>query len=557
MPTERPVISSAKRIGLCTLVSRVTGLIRDMLLVQTFGLSWVQDAFNYAFQFPNLFRRLFGEGAVAAAFVPTFTKTIEQEGREPAWRLLARTLALLTVTLIAVILLIEAVLLAVWLWARPADPLEADARRLLLALTALMLPFMLSICVLAMFSAILNCVGSFVPAALTPLVLNFGMIAGITLLGPALSNTELDVQVFGVAISVVVAGVVQLALIVPVLRANGVRLGWRFEPRDPAVRRVLTLMAPVALGQGILVFGVFIDAQLCAVLTRVHDGPAVKHWFGGTFAYPLEEGALSAITVAQRLYQFPLGVLAVSIATAALPMFSRLAAREDWSRWSREIRSALRMTVFAGLLAGGMMIVLAEPIIRLLFEYKNFTPADTARSARVLVCYGFGMWAFCGQHIILRGFYSLGDVRTPLRISCVLIPINIATSLALLWVDSVREAAFGISTAITSSAAVLVGIWILQRRTQARIVDASLLGALARMVLIAVTSTVVVSLGRAALLRCFPEAAAPAVTWRAIDTLGSLAAGCGLYLLLAWVFRLRETRLLLHPTRAIAASEPE
>lgn len=550
MPEHRPVISTAKLIAGCTLTSRVTGLIRDMLLVHTFGLTWALDSFNYAFQLPNLFRRLFGEGALAAVFVPTFTRTLETEGRPSAWRLLARTLALLCVAILVVILAIEAIILAIWL----LSPGGAE-REVILALTALMLPFMLTICVVALFSSILNCLGSFVPAALTPVVLNVVMIAGIVWLAPAIGGNDPQRQIFGVAISVLVAGVLQLVLLTPVLRGKGVALGWSLQVRDPHVRKMLRMMVPVLLGQGVLLFGTFLDAQICALLTHVADGPTTTSLFGRSVAYPLEEGALSTITVAQRLYQFPLGVLGISLAVAALPTFSRLAARENWTAWTGEVTGSLRLAMFTGLLTGGLMVVLAEPIVRLLFEYRRFAPADTARAARVLTFYGLGMWAFYAQHIVLRGFYSVGDVRTPVKISCVLVPVNVAISLVLIWFESIREAAFAISTTITSTLTVLVSVFLLQRRVGARLIDSSMLWALARMLIAAVGSALLVAWLRPQWISALESAIEMTVVRRGIDTLGALALGCGVCLALGTLLGLPETRLLLRYRRPAGTQE--
>jgi len=543
MSSARSVVSSAKLIALCTLLSRVTGLIRDILLARAFGLGWVQDAFVYAFAFPNLFRRLFGEGAMAPAFVPTFTRTLEQDGRDAAWRLLAHTLALLTVAVTVVIAIVLVIIGVAWV-AAPADPAQAEPRRLLLGLTALMLPFMLSICVLALLSSILNCVGSFVPAALAPILLNVGMIAGVAWLAPALFPGRPTRQVYVVAGSVLAAGVLQVACLLPALRRHGVPLGWRLSTRDPAVRHMLRLLVPVALGQGVLAFGVFLDQQLCTMLTHVPGGPAAAHWLGVTFAYPLSEGALSAVSYAQRLYQFPLGVLVISLATAALPAFARHAARGEWTPWLTEVRQSLRLAVFEGVLAGTLMIVLAEPITRLLFERGRFTPDDTARTAHVLVYYGLGLWAFCAQHIVTRAFYSLGDVQTPLRISVVLLPANFALSLALVWRPEVREAAFAVSSTVTSSAAVIAGLLILRRRRGTAVVDRATLLALAKMVWLAlVTAAVLLPISAVASARL--AGVRPVLLGRALETLGPLALGTGVFLAGAYALRLNELTLLL------------
>ena len=546
MVAQRSVVSSAKAIAVCTLVSRVTGLARDILLAQAFGLGWVQDAFSYAFAFPNLFRRLFGEGAMAPVFVPTFTKTLETEGHAPAWRLLARTLALLTVTLTVVIAAVLAIIAGLWFFFPPA-PEKVASRELLLALTALMLPFMLSICVLALLSAILNCLGSFVPAALAPIILNVGMIAGIAWAAPRLYPGQPARQVYVVALSVLVAGILQLVFILPALRASGVTLGWRWEPSDPTVKRMLRLLAPVALGQGILTFGVFFDAQVCTMLSHVKDTPETVSVLGWTFRYPLTEGALSAVTYAQRLYQFPLGVLVISLATAALPAFSRSAARQDWPAWTADVRQTLRLAVFEGLLAGVMMILLAEPITRLLFERGRFTPEHTGRTAYVLIWYGFGLWAFCAQHIVLRAFYSLGDVRTPLVISALLLPVNAALNVWLLWIEGIREAGFAIGSAITFAVSVLAGLVLLRRRIGTRLLDGSTLTALVRMVA-AAAATALVLWGISKWQPTLFTQAGAGEARRAAETLGLLAAGSAVFLAAAWAMRLPEVGLLL-PSR--------
>jgi putative peptidoglycan lipid II flippase len=543
MAAARSVISSAKLIAVCTLLSRVTGLARDILLARAFGLDWIQDAFTYAFQIPNLFRRLFGEGALAAAFVPTFTRTLEHDGRDAAWRLLARTLALLSVVISGVIVVIGLILLAVWQLV-PVDPESAAARQLLLSLTAIMLPFMLTICVVALFSSILNCVGSFVPAALTPVLMNISMIVALGWLAPTLHPGAPRAEVYIVALAVVVAGVVQILYLLPVLRAHGVQLGWRLDTRDPAVKRLLTLVVPVLLGQGVLAFGVYLDAQICILLTHKIGGPETFHLFGWEIRYPLTEGALSAVTYAQRLYQFPLGVLVLSLATAALPAFSRIASRGDWPAWSREVRGTLGLAVFEGILAGAMMITLAEPMMRFLFEYGRFTAAHSERAGTVLVYYGVGLWAYCAQHIVLRAFYSMGDVRTPLRISATLLPITVALNLALVWVPAIREAAFALSSILTASVAVVVGLVIVQRRVAQPLLNAGLLSDVARMLLAGGAAAAVVLLLRSpwtALARGVPGT----VLSRGVETLGLLAIGGTTYVLAAWILRLPELRLLL------------
>ncbi|MEP0846258.1 MAG: murein biosynthesis integral membrane protein MurJ [Phycisphaerae bacterium] len=545
MSGSRHVITSAKLIAVCTLVSRVTGMLRDMLLLHLFGLTWVADAFNYGFQFPNLFRRLFGEGALAAVFVPRFTNTLESEGKESAWRLLARTRALLVTVLIGLVVALELVLLCVWLATPRDDAARAQDTFLLLALTAVMLPFVLSVCVTALLGSILNCLGSFVPAALAPIVLNVGMIAAIWA-APASASREQAALI--VALSVPLAGLFQLGLLAPALRAHGVRLGWELNTRDEHVRRMIALMGPVAIGQGALLLSTFLDVQVCALLTQVSPDAPRGSFLGLTFDYPLKAGALSAVSVAQRLYQFPLGVLVISLATAALPAFSRLAVRAEWPAWAEEVRRTFRVATLEGVLAGAMMLVLAEPIVRLLFEYGNFMPADTSRAAYVLQWYGAGMWAFCVQHIVQRGFYSVGDVRTPVYISCTLLPINFFLSLFLLWIDGIREAAFAISSSLTSALSVVIGLACLRRHARAPLLDAATIRTLVRIVFAAIVAAAAVHALRAG-CRFLPPELTTSLAGRAIETLGGLAVGTATYAGAAWLFGVREVDLLLRTGR--------
>ena len=546
MSQHRPVVTSARLIAICTLISRVTGMARDMLLSQTFGLSGVFDAFNYAFQIPNLFRRLFGEGALAAAFVPVFTRTLENDGREAAWRLMARVLALLSIALLVLIGIVQTLLLLVWIYGPQSTPEELETRRLLLSLTAWMTPFMLTICIVALFSSVLNCVGSFVPAALMPIVLNAAMVVGIVVVGPLIGDpSDLENRVYGVAWMVLAAGVLQVLILIPVLRAHGARIGWRLDTRDPNVRRVLALMVPVLLGQGVLVLGPFLDSQLCWLLSRIEDGSRGGSVLGITFDYPLREGALSALTNAQRLYQFPLGVLAISLAIAVLPLLTRLANRDDWGQWREEFSRTLRLSMFAGLLSGALMVVWSAPIVRLLFEYRRFDAGDTLRVAAVMGWYGLGLWAFCAQHIVIRGFYSLGDVRTPLAISCALLPANLVLSFVLVWLPGVRESAFAISGIITSTITVVLGMWLLQRRTGVALLTPELGGVALRMLLAAV--------GGAALLHfvagpwCAALANSLGTAWwtRAIETLLGLGVGAAAILIVAAALGLPEPRMWL------------
>lgn len=472
MANNARLFGSARLITICTLASRVTGLVRDIVLNRAYGQGGVQDAFNYGFLIPNLFRRLFGEGALSAVFVPVFTDVLDSRGRPVAWLLLGRVTGLMAVALAILTIVVEGIVLAVW-------GFSLSDRSLHIGLTAVMAPFMIGICVLALFSSILNCLNHFSTPALLPIVLNVMIIAGIALVGPMLGG-ELDRQVYGTAFCVLAAGIIQLAIILPVLRRHGVRFRPTLDTRDPDVRRILRTFLPILIGQGVLLFNAFFDFQICTYLTGPTDGASNGSFFGSSFEYPLEAGALSAVANAQRLYQFPLGVLAIALATAALPMFSRHASRGEVEGLRTSVSQALRLALYEGLPSGLIMMVLASPIVSLLFEHGRFGPDQTARAAYVLQFYGIGMWAFCAQHILLRAFYSLKDTLTPMWISCGLVILNWSLNLTLVW--SLRESAFAISTSVTAVLHVVISVWFLRRRMGGRMGATEIAGSVARIV---------------------------------------------------------------------------
>jgi putative peptidoglycan lipid II flippase len=542
MSRDRSVVSSAVVLGVCTLLSRVTGFVRDMLVNSHFGLTSVADSFWFAFTIPNLLRRLFAEGAIAAVFVPPFTKKLARSQKAEAWRLLARTLALQTLALSVIIALIELALLAIW-WFAPGGPEVRAERGLVLLLTAIMQPYTLTVCVTALFASILNCVGSFAPAGIVSAILNVGMIVGLYAAKGLSDHTETQAAI--IAASVVVSGVAQILFLVPSLRAKEVSIGWELNTSDPDVRAMLTSFVPVVFGQGALLLGTLLDNVICWGFRSTERTGPIANWFGVTFTLPLDEGALATLNIAQRLYQFPLGVAAISLAIAALPKLSRLLAHSDWDGWSRELRSALRLSLFVGLLSGVLLIVMGDSFFRLLFERGRVGPEGTARAAPVIAAYGWGMWAFCAQQIVLRGFYSRDDVRTPLRMSLLLVPLNSIISFALIWHPAVREAAFGWASTVTSSLGVIFGLIFLRRGAGAGVVNREFAGAAARMLIASIAAAVAVAYVTPMALARGREWLSSETAARVGETLIGISAGVLVYLAAGALLRLPEPGMLV------------
>jgi putative peptidoglycan lipid II flippase len=465
MPKEQNIKSHLHRsrlVSAVTLISRFSGLARDMLLAGWLGNNWIQDRFNYGFRIPNLFRNLLGEGALSAAFVPILSEKLNSPDRTGAYKLFSVVATVLAAILILLTALIVLLIAGIFLWKRHSPD---QALFLGLGLTAVMVPYMIFVCLVALFSALLNCLDRFGLPAFMSVVLNLFQIAALIVAPTALKSVwpEAQQQIYAVAISVVLAGVVQLWMMIRAARRVGVTWHFHLDLRHPDLRRMAMTAGPIFIGLSILQFGTWLDDQIILSLSSTLDEKSFSV-LGRTIDYPLMEGALSAVNQARRLYQFPLGVLAVSLATVAFPMFSRLAAQKDYAALSGSITHALRLAIFEALPSTVGLIVLAPLIVRVIFERGRFTPEDTVQTAHVLRFYCLGLWAYCSQQIVLRAFYSLSDTMTPLKIMAKTITLAIVMNVALLWLPGLRAGVFGLSTSVMVSLNVIILGVILSRR---------------------------------------------------------------------------------------------
>lgn len=446
MPHEdhRRLISGARVVSLGTLTSRVLGMLRDMTTAALLGLSagGVMDAFVIGFRIPNMFRRLFGEGALTASYLPVLTKSLDQD-RKSAWQLASVSFLLLAVVLAAVVVVSEGVCLGVLSYT--AD----DSRVSLVAgLTAVMLPYLFFICLAAHLSATLHALGHFAAPALVPVILNVCWLTAAWLVAPWLADDKPS-QAFVLAAAVLVAGVLQLAFQVPVVRALGVRFDYDWAASRRALGEIVRGMGPTMLGLAVTQVNTFLDSMLAWGLSAPPGSPADLTGLTGSLPYPLEAGATAAIYYGERLYQFPLGVLGLAVATAIFPLLSRHAARGMHERLGADLTVGLRLVLFLSLPAAAGLVILAEPIARVLFERGAFTPSDTVRTARMIACYGVGVCAYCALPVAIRGYYAMGDRLTPVRIGMVTIALNLTLNLFLVW--PLAEAGLAISTAICAA----------------------------------------------------------------------------------------------------------
>ena len=447
--------SAAKLVAGITVISRVFGMLRDMAIT-SLGASRYTDAFGFAFQIPNLFRRLFGEGALASVFVPVFTDTNERSDFEKASKLLANAMALLAVFLLVVMIIVQTGFIIVALMPGPGD------RKLLMTLAAIMLPYMVTVCLLALGSAALNCRGHFAFPAAAPIIFNIVGIAAAWWIAPRL-RSNLSGQLIIVAIGVVAAGVIQLIAVLWLLHKSGFSIRFRLKPVEPGIKSVLKLLVPMLLGLGFLQLSELFATGIAWNLTATAES-ANLDIFGWIIHRPLTEGVIIRVNAARALYQFPMGVLAISLGVAVFPLLTRYAARGDITNLRDSINRALRLSLMEGMATGLGLFILAEPIMKLIYERRNFTAADAAQAGFVLQMYVLGMWAYCSYQILARSFYSLKDTKTPLKVSCWLAVINLLMIVSMVWIPWLGAGAFGLSTSITFAINVVILTYLLRKR---------------------------------------------------------------------------------------------
>jgi putative peptidoglycan lipid II flippase len=477
---------NARTVSLLTIVSRVTGLVRDAGLARAFGVGPIMDAFSFAFMIPNLFRRLFGEGALSAAFIPRYAELVRDDP-EAARRFAGRAIRTLALALWGFVAVGELVLLALWFDAPAAA--QPGSPRLACELAMLMLPYMPFVCLMALGGGALQTHGRFGPTAASPILLNLLLIAATLGLVPLAKSGSVDplAHVRIVAVAVLVAGALQLAWTMRALRAYRPDFSARDDRSREDVRATLRAAGPTMLGLGVLQLNAFVDSLIASWPTVF--GPTILG-----FAYPLAEGAMSALGNAQRLYEFPLGVFGISIATAVFPALATQS--DDPALFTATLRRALRMTIFIGLPASLGLALVGREAVATILQGGEFGPDDTDRVAWILAGYAPAIWSYQAVHVLARAFYARRDAMTPVRISLAMVSLNFALNIALI-LTPLREAGLAWSTAICSMLQAAIMLAILSRRI-GLIVDRETAGGFARTALAtAAMGAAVVALGHA------------------------------------------------------------
>ncbi len=410
-----------------TMVSRILGMVRDVATAALFGLvgSGAIDAFVIAFRIPNLFRRLFGEGALAGSYLPVLTETLEQS-RGAAWQLVSVLLGWLTIVLSAFVLLSELFCAVVWAYADHDSQLQ-----LIAGLSAIMLPYLLFVCLAAQISATLHALNHFSTPAVAPILLNVCWIAAALWIAPGWSENPAQ-QAYVLAGAVLIGGLLQFGMQFPVLRQFGFRFDFQWKATRQAVRRVTTGLLPTLLGLAIAQINTLVDTFVGWIFSAPTAETTIP-WLGHSLMYPLREGVIAAIYFSERIYQLPIGLLGVAVGTVIFPALSRHAFRGNQIEFGNTLTLGLRVTLFLAIPASVGLILLGQPLTVLLFRHGEFTATDALRTAEMVIAYGSGVWAYCALPILARGFYAYGDRHTPWRLGGYIVLLNFVLDLVLIW----------------------------------------------------------------------------------------------------------------------------
>lgn len=429
------MLKSSGAMAAATLTSRLLGMVREMVYSRFMGTTWVASAFMLAFQIPNLFRRLLGEGALTAAFIPIFKEKEKLEGEPAMWR---ASNAVISALIVAASVLVAAGLIGVSVAVAYGGQINGETTRfsgktlLMLQLLRVMLPYLLLVCLTAVLMGMLNARGHFFIPSLGATTLNVVMIASVLWLAPRFGadlpeEQRLPSQIFALALGVLAAGVAQAAFQMPSLHREGFRFQWVTPWRNKTVRRVVRQMIPGTIGVAVF--------QINVVLTQ-------------GLAYWVDDYIVSSFQYAVRLMELPQGLFGISLATYLLPTLSGLATEKRYDDFRKELQQGLGYLLFTNLIASVLLLVLAEPIIRLIFEGRKFDAISTSQTTLALACLAPGLVGFSMANILARAFYALGDTKTPMQTGIFCLTLNLVLAAALVW--RFKQGGLGIANTLTS-----------------------------------------------------------------------------------------------------------
>jgi putative peptidoglycan lipid II flippase len=437
------LFKAASTVSLLTLASRITGLARELLIATTFGASALTDAFNVAFRIPNLFRRLFAEGAFSQAFVPVLATVKAQQGEEATHRLIDRVATVLAWALLGVSVLgVLASPLLVWLLASGLRSMDSgSAFDAAVVMTRWMFPYIACMSLVALAAGVLNTWKRFAVPAATPVLLNVAMILAAWLGAPWFQSLGIA-PIYALAVGVMAGGLLQLGSQMWALRRLGLlpRIGlgpaaWRAAWADEGTQRVLKLMAPALLGVSVAQLSLLINTQIAS-----HLAP----------------GSVSWLSYADRLMEFPVALLGVALGVVLMPQLAAAKAADDAARYSAMLDWGLRLVVLLAVPCAVALLTFSTPLVAVLYHYGAFSARDVQMTALALMGWGAGLLGVVAIKVLAPGYYASQDIRTPVRIAIVVLVFTQLLNLVL--VPWLQHAALALSIGI---GAMVNALWLL------------------------------------------------------------------------------------------------
>jgi putative peptidoglycan lipid II flippase len=436
MSEKGNIARAAGILGSATMLSRVMGMVRDMVVSRLFGAGFATDAFFAAFQIPNMLRRFFAEGALTSAFVPIFSETLNKRGEDEARELANTCFTLLTIVMAGVTLagiLFSPAIVGLMFPGFHGVPGKFE---LTVLLNRMMFPYIFFVSLVALCMGILNTVRHFFTPAISTVFLNIAMIvAALSLRG------FFAVPITALATGVLIGGVMQLLLQLPVLWSKGFSIRPRFNFGHPQVRRISLLMVPSVFGVGVYYLNITVSAVLASLLPQ---------------------GSVSYLYYAQRLFEFPQGIFTVSVAQAVLPSMSRQAAGGDISGMKESLAFGMRLTLFITIPAMAGLMACSTPIFSLIFMGGAFDYAKAVNSAQALFYYSLGLSFVAMTRVLAPAFYALKDTKTPVWTAFCTFLVNLGFSLVLM--GPLKHGGLALATTISALGNMLMLLWFLRRK---------------------------------------------------------------------------------------------
>ncbi len=436
MKHQEEITRSAGLVGSLTFMSRIAGYARDVVIAYFFGATASTDAFWVAFRIPNLLRRLFAEGSLTISFIPVFTEYLETKRKEEAKKVADAVFTILLSLLI--VISIAGILLSPYIIKLFAAGFDQSTFELAVSLNRIMFPYILFISLTALCMGVLNSLRHFFAPAFSPVILNICIIAAVFLI-----YKNFDIPIYAAAVGVIAGGILQFVFQLPFLSKRGFLFSPTKALRHPAVKKIGFLIVPQLFGVAVYNLNILVNTQ---------------------YASFMAEGTISYLYFAERLIEFPLGIIAVSIATVLLPSLSSHVSNNDFDKFKETYSFTLRLMFFILIPALVGLIVLREPIINLLYQRGEFDYDATIFTSQALFGYAVGLWAVGGIRITAPAFYSMQDTKTPVIIAFAAFIVNAVFGYVLGFTFGYKHTGLALASSISSIVNFLLLFYLIERR---------------------------------------------------------------------------------------------